>query len=364
MDFKKDKNVDEGRTIRIEGEIHSVQDVLKLLKELIGKVKKKDKRDDFIKYLSKNILNFGVLFRGEMNYGKTALTPYVFRPIKQGGKEHPLDETSIVEYLSSVSTELISLKSDFDRLCYMQHYGIPTRLLDWSSHPLVALYFVAKKGVERDGDIDGMFYLLNYRLLNHVSSLRKAPVNLHDGKSFGTKFRVAMAFFDKVNHWSLDTGAIDGDVFRWDDEDLNWTAVKVLTGKDCVDELSPKDKVKLFCSPICVRPNVVNPRIIHQSGLFTLHGGKKTRNNGANYDPDSSEPLPEPLSILDLREKVEKARINQDNFDGGDFLKVYKIPKEYLKNIYDELNLLNFHDGVIFPELEKKLEVVSSFIYD
>ncbi len=29
----------------------------------------------------------------------------------------------------------------WERLFFMQHYGIPTRLLDWSENPLVALYF-------------------------------------------------------------------------------------------------------------------------------------------------------------------------------------------------------------------------------
>jgi FRG domain len=45
-------------------------------------------------------------------------------------------------------------QNDFECLAFAQHYGLATRLLDWSTNPLVALYFA----VEMQGETDGAVF--------------------------------------------------------------------------------------------------------------------------------------------------------------------------------------------------------------
>jgi hypothetical protein len=68
-----------------------------------------------------------------------------------------------------------SPKNDFDWLFLMQHYGVPTRLLDWSESPLIALYF-AVENTNLD-KLDGSLWLLKPIELNKIANISTPEKN-------------------------------------------------------------------------------------------------------------------------------------------------------------------------------------------
>lgn len=93
-----------------------------------------------------------IFYRGHSNKSKYKLEPSLFR---KDGDGNYLDNEYIIykELIISNSSDFQSDEYTLDRLVRMQHYSLPTRLLDITSNPLIALYFACKSAPNEDGEV-------------------------------------------------------------------------------------------------------------------------------------------------------------------------------------------------------------------
>ena len=99
-------------------------------------------------------------FRGQRK-SSWPLQPYIYR------NYNPLLESQMIQRFmlkAQIFKDNCPAKTEYgDWLVLMQHYGLPTRLLDWSESPLVAAYFATIGNKEAE---DASISMLNPGLLN------------------------------------------------------------------------------------------------------------------------------------------------------------------------------------------------------
>ena len=141
----------------------------------------------------------------------------------------PSESTLLKKFKQSAAMLLDkSPYTSYDWLFLMQHYGVPTRLLDWTESPLIALYFA----VVEDNGCDGALWCLNPPQLNKNAHIYSSE---------------------------------DGFIPSFEDKELE---------SYTIERLSQENRVKHL--PIATIATRNNSRIQAQLGVFTIHHVDKT----------------------------------------------------------------------------------------
>jgi hypothetical protein len=119
------------------------------------------------------------IYRGMNDADKTLKTSLS----RLGGSYDKLERHLLRNFKKYAHTNSFTGQSNWNWLALAQHHGLPSRLLDWTYSPYVALHF-ATNDLHRF-DRDGVIWVLNYVQLNrHLPAKLQAVINKEQSNTF------------------------------------------------------------------------------------------------------------------------------------------------------------------------------------
>lgn len=279
---------------------------------------------DEIKKLRHSFRVTNLYYRGEL--AKWNPIPSLFRKKEYVKNEVENDERVI----SSLPDEFVNCRNSFDSLVKLKHYSEPSRLLDLSKSPLVALFF-AIENMEINKNHDGIVRICFSKKKNEKIASISDTVLLLTG--------LAKTNAKKCDLLSDSEGRIScSECLHYNDKKCRFFGELIyrihrMAGFDIIyDDNNLFDNID---DCIIVHPPYNNYRIVQQQGLFIFCGRNKK-------------------DIYSCPEKIDSFW----NTNRTDVIQFFHIPSIFLNQIKEELNSLGINRYYIYGDLENEIKTL------
>jgi hypothetical protein len=249
---------------------------------------------DYMLYSIEDAVKLGTTLRKSWFRGNSEtineLRPRVFWKNKYEGLD---TEFSYVEefkrFVPMLAENLPPREDHLSWLMIMQHYGVPTRLLDWTESVLVALYFAVSGQFEKDGEL----WAMNPYKLNEAHNNEEFLYGIATIDNATIKYLAAEPMYKKgLEH---DRRLREGEF-----------------------GLAFKDVPRY---PVAVQCPLIFPRMVSQLSTFTIHP--------SNEKKTIIELLPDKNSLVR-----------------------YIIPHKLKKTIYEDLYAIGIKQSTLFQDID------------
>ena len=271
--YSEKENVDNAEYNKVSytvREIQNVSDYLRAVESILSNYYicgdfSPIKRFENLFYLRENklksIMLEGVFFRGQSEEFEFII-PSIFRDIKYIENEYELIKEAEISY----PLEIQKIKYQSDKLALMQHYGLPTRILDITTNALVALYFA----VSENKDKDGVVYLFNKKNKEKILTSKSIPVIIKtvlSNLTYKEKLLLDLTF-RKIQNKELLLFSL---------KKVNYRILPIIekiydTIKMDIGFVPTNIKISDFYGLNFVTPLEVDERIIRQNAMFIIFG--------------------------------------------------------------------------------------------